>query len=241
MKSDPKIPIALWSGPRNVSTALMYSFANRNDCRVIDEPLFGYFLKQTNVWRPSRDETLEVMETNPEIVLRDMMIPDGKEFVFSKNMANHLEGLDINILARFRNVILTREPAAVLGSYRKKMQKPTALDLCYSHQLIILEYLRAHGLPFLVINSDHLRNDPERELRYLCDFLGIDFLESMLSWSAGSRDEDGVWAKYWYHHVHKSTGFAPAPQAIEPVPPEFMKLHQASTALYQQIISFKYE
>lgn len=234
-------PLALWSGPRNVSTALMYSFGNRGDCRIIDEPLFGHFLEVTGVWRPSREEALAVMVKDADRILKDMMDPGEQRFVFSKNMANHMEGLNLEILQRFRNVILTREPLAVLASYRKQIDIPTALDLCYQHQLEIIRYLREQGLPYLVIDSDALRNDPAAGIRRLCHFLDIPFTERMLRWPAGPRKEDGVWAKYWYEHVHRSTGFVPS-QPSEYTPAGAMvELYQSSLEAYWEIISLNYE
>lgn len=233
--------IALWSGPRNLSTALMYSFANRGDCRVIDEPLFGYFLERTGVWRPSRVEALKLMERDPEMILTDMKTTGNYNYVFSKNMANHLEGLDFALLKNFQNIILTREPAAVLSSYRKQVEKPTALDLCYEHQLQILRYLKQKDIDFLVVDSDELRNSPAEVLEMLCQFLGIPFTHKMLSWPAGARPEDGVWAKYWYAHVHQSTGFMPSPARKFEVPEGLEDLHAVSLKKYQEIITYKHE
>ena len=153
MKSAGYNPVALWSGPRNVSTALMYSFGNREDCRILDEPLFGYFLNQTGVWRPSREEALTSMELDSVKILADMKRSFAQTFTFSKNMANHLEGLDYSVLDNFNNVILTRSPAPVLSSYRKQVKVPTSLDLCYEHQLKIIHHLRQENLPFLVIST----------------------------------------------------------------------------------------
>lgn len=233
--------IALWSGPRNLSTALMYSFANRGDCRVMDEPLFGYFLEKTGVWRPSREEALRLMSRDPEQILADMKETGGADFVFSKNMANHLEGLDFSVLHGFRNIILTRKPAAVLSSYLKQVEHPTPLDLCYDHQLRILRYLRAQKIPHLIIDSDDLRDSPKRVLSRLCEFAGIEFSDKMLQWPAGARPEDGVWAKYWYAHVHQSTGFMPSPAREFDVPEGMEDLHKESLIKYQEIISYKDE
>lgn len=241
VKESVHKPIALWSGPRNLSTALMYSFGNRQDCRVIDEPLFGYFLQKTGVWRPSREEVLKVMETDPACILKDMRDAKGRSMVFSKNMANHLEGLDLKLLLSFQNVILTREPTAVLGSYTRQVKHPTPLDLCYHQQLRIIEYLQHQDLPILVLDSDQLRSAPEVQLQKLCAYLDIDFRKKMLRWKAGARAEDGVWAKYWYQSVHQSTGFSPAPVNSQLLPAEYQELYRNVSAVYHQIITFKNE
>ncbi len=231
--------IALWSGPRNVSTALMYYFAYRGDTRVWDEPLFGYFLKHTGVWRPSRDEALAIMETNPEKVLSEIEGAEGGPFKFLKNMANHLEGLDYAITHHFHNVILCRQPAAVLASYTKQIEKPTALDLGYQHQLKLLQYLTEQQMPYFILDSDDLRKNPAKELGELAGFLGMPFTESMLSWPAGPLPEDGIWAKYWYDNVHQSTGFAPYEDKAYDVPQPLLPLLEDSKKLFQQILKYK--
>lgn len=224
-----------------MSTALMYSFANRGDCRVIDEPLFGFFLELTGVWRPSREEALRIMSHDPDAILADMQDAGSFDFVFSKNMANHLEGLDYSLLGDFRNIILTRKPAAVLSSYLKQVKHPTSLDLCYDHQLKIIGYLRNEDIPFLVVDSDELRDKPAEVLMRLCEFSGIPFTRKMLRWPKGARSEDGVWAKYWYDHVHQSTGFMPSPAKDFPVPEGMEQLHEASLKKYNEIISYQDE
>lgn len=232
---NAKKPIALWSGPRNVSTALMYAFANRKDTKVIDEPFFGYFLRHTGVERPSREESLSSMETDFDTVLRNILSHKNKGFLFTKNMANHLEGQHLKVLEHFRNFILIRKPEAVLSSYRRQVEMPTLLDLCYQHQLNIIKYLQSQGSSCYVVDSDMLRTNPQKELSKLCDVLNISFSKRMLQWSPGPRKEDGVWAKYWYHNVHKSTGFMPPEEKQYVVPGSFQGLLDECNELYSQI------
>lgn len=234
-------PIALWSGPRNVSTALMYSFGNRNDVTVVDEPFFGYFLKETGVWRPSRVEVLETMPTDFDQILEANLRLAKSKQLFLKNMANHLIGIDLSVLKQFKNVILVREPKPVINSYTKQVEKPTILDLCYSFQLEIVEYLTRLGLAFYVIDSDDIRNEPKATLTGLCQFLEISFSNHMLNWEPGPRKEDGVWAKYWYHNVHKSTSFAPLPLIDYPITRNLQKLYKESLEIYNNIMKFKNE
>lgn len=232
-------PIALWSGPRNVSTALMYYFAHRGDTRVWDEPLFAHFLKYSGVSRPSRQEVLATMQTDARKVLNEIDAAEGQPHRFLKNMANHLEGLDYGISHNFRNVVLCRQPAAVLASYTKHINQPTALDLGYSHQLRLLGYLRKREIPYFILDSDELCKNPARELGELAAYLQMPFNESMLSWPAGPLPEDGVWAKYWYDNVHQSTGFAPYKDQTYNVPSHLRPLLEESQKLYQQILKFK--
>lgn len=228
--------IALWSGPRNVSTAMMYAFAQRSDTRVMDEPLFGYFLEHTGVDRPSRTESLALYDTNAERVIREQLLgPCDKPVLFQKNMANHLEGLDFGVLEEFQNVILTRKPADVITSYIKHIDSPTLLDLSYKHQAEILSYLQSRGLPVLVVDSTQVLRQPERMLKALCHALDLPWEPGMLTWEAGARPEDGVWAKYWYHNLHKSTGFAPWKPKNEPVPEHLHSLLDTCEPYYQQL------
>ncbi len=228
--------LAFWSGPRNVSTALMYSFAQRTDCHVMDEPLFGHFLKFTGVARPSRKEVLQMMPTDAEAILKSFSAPSEQPFVMLKNMANHLEGLDFNILQDFKNVILTRHPAKVIHSYTKNVAQPTELDLCYFHQSKIVQFLKEKQQPFYILDSDDLIENPEEKLREVCVFLEIPFDEKMLRWEAGPRSEDGVWAKYWYENVHRSTGFSqPKKDKEYPIPGHLKMLYETSLNYYKKL------
>ncbi len=199
--------ISLWSGPRNCSTALMYSFAQRSDMCVLDEPLFGHFLQQTGVSRPSREDVLATMPLDRPTVLSQFE-RRGKPHLFLKHMANHLEGWnEWADFAQNSHVVLTRDPVRVLASYQQHIQSPTRLDLCYDHQLWWLNHLKAKGIPVLVLDSDALVSNPEVQLKRLCYFLDLPWDEKMLRWKAGPRPEDGVWAQYWYHRVHASEGW----------------------------------
>jgi hypothetical protein len=233
----PKV-LALWSGPRNVSTALMYSFAQRKDTQVLDEPFFGYFLKQTGVWRPSREEALLTMPTQAEDVHRSFSDAD-KPLLFVKNIANHHEGLDLESFAAWKNFFLIRHPRKVLASYTKQVQQPTELDLGYAHQLELLRFLKGKGLPYYVVDSDDILINPTATLEKLCTYLEIPFEADMLHWKAGALPEDGVWAKYWYHNVHKSTGFAPYVEREYSVPDSLNELLEISKKKYNQLKTYE--
>ncbi len=230
------LKIALWSGPRNISTALMYSFANRSDTAVVDEPLFGYFLKQTGVWRPSREEVLATMETDPEKIINSLLEPSTDMPVyFMKHMANQLIDLNLAFLDCFKNVILIRDPKDVLLSYSKQMEEPTLLDTAYKMQAELIEHFDKVGTPFVVLNAKNVLLNPEGQIRALCDKLNIDFQSSMLNWDAGPREEDGVWAKYWYDSVHKSIGFGSYREKDEELPSSLTPLYEECMEYYGKL------
>jgi hypothetical protein len=235
MKSDC-VKIALWSGPRNISTALMYSFANRSDTAVVDEPLFAYFLKQTGVWRPSREEVLATMETDPEKIINSLLEPSTDMPVyFMKHMANQLIDLNLDFLDRFKNVILIRDPKDVLLSYSKQIEEPTLLDTAYKIQADLVDHFDKVGTPFVVLNARNVLLNPEGQIRILCDKLNIDFQSSMLNWDAGPREEDGIWAKYWYDSVHESTGFGSYREKDEDLPSSLTPLYEECMEYYGKL------
>ena len=232
--------IALWSGPRNISTALMYSFANRSDTEIVDEPLFGYFLKQTGAWRPSREEVLQSMETDSKILIDALINSEvNAPIFFMKHMANHLIGLDWDFVKNFKNIILIRDPNDMLLSYSRNMRQPTLLDTAYKMQIELVEYLTAHELPFSVLNSKNILLNPEGQLRTLCDKLGIEFQGGMLDWEAGPRKEDGIWAKYWYESVHKSTGFGTFREKHEELPERLNPIYEECMDYYSRLRKYE--
>jgi len=214
----------------------MYSFANRSDTAVVDEPLFGYFLKQTGAWRPSREEVLATMETDPRKLINSLLEPSTDMPVyFMKHMANHLVDLNLAFLDGFKNVILIRNPKEVLLSYSKQVEEPTLLDTAYKMQADLIDHLDKTGTPFIVLNARNVLLDPEGQIRVLCDKLDIHFQSSMLNWDAGPRDEDGVWAKYWYSSVHKSTGFGSYREKDEKLPSNLNPLYDECMEYYGKL------
>jgi hypothetical protein len=231
--------IALWSGPRNVSTALMYAFAQRADAKVIDEPLFGYFLKHTGLERPSRAEVLSTMETDAAVIIqKELMGSCGQPVLFMKHMANHLTGLDWSFIHQFTNVILTRDPEDMLPSYAQHVKTPTLLDTAYGIQTELLDYLIAHQLQPIVLDSKEILSNPEVTLKRFCEQIEIPFDDKMLTWEKGPRKEDGIWAKYWYNNVHNSTGFAPYKKKITPFPEHLKPILAECKPHYDRLISF---
>ncbi len=203
--------INLWSGPRNISTAMMYSFAQRSDTRVYDEPLYGYYLNETQAdsYHPGAKEVLNKMELDGMKVIEMMKGEHGKPIAFFKQMTHHLHTLDLSFMNDMVNVILTRDPKEMLPSYASEITNPTMLDVGYQAHLDLIKFLKSIGQKIVVLDSKAVLLNPEESLTSLCDAIGIPFDESMLSWSPGKREEDGSWAKYWYKNVHLSSGFSP--------------------------------
>lgn len=203
--------ICLLSGPRNVSTALMYSFAQRQDTRVVDEPLYGHFLRVTGAEHPGREEVMAAVNCNGTEVMDELLgqSPTRAAILFMKQMAHHLVDIDDSFLQRTQNVFLIRDPREMLPSLTIQLPHAKLEDTGLKTQWQLYERLETRGQKPAVIDSRELLLDPAGVLRSLCSSLEIDFTDRMLSWDAGPRPEDGVWAPYWYHAVHKSTGFAP--------------------------------
>lgn len=232
--------ICLWSGPRNISTALMYSFAQRSDTCVYDEPLYAHYLRNSEArnYHPGSDEILATMENEGSKVV-DMMLGEHlKQVAFFKQMTHHLVDLDLSFLSQVENVILTRDPREMLPSYAKAVQQPTLTDAGYKQHIDLVERLDAKGERYIVLDSKSILQDPESKLTELCLHLGLPFEASMLSWEAGARPEDGCWAKYWYQNVHRSTGFQkyapkeePFPDCLRPLLAECMPYYEKLMAL----------
>ncbi|MCB1065375.1 MAG: sulfotransferase family protein [Verrucomicrobiae bacterium] len=241
MSSDsPTKIINLLSGPRNVSTALMYAFAQRADAAVVDEPLYGHYLRLTQAPQPHWQEMVEILETDGEKVVREVILspPSGKGVWFIKNMAHHLIDLDFAWLSdpRMVNVFLIRDPVQMLPSLINQIAEPTMRDAAYESQAQWFRELDAAGLNPQVLDAKALLLDPEGVLNELCQRLGIDFDPAMLSWEPGPRPEDGPWAKYWYHNLHRSKGFAPYTEKTEPFPERLQPLLEASRPHYEYLL-----
>lgn len=205
-------PICLWSGPRNVSTALMYSFAQRDDMRVIDEPLYGHYLRVTGADHPAAADVMAAMNCDADEVMRDLLqqqAADPARRLFMKHMAHHLVDLDLGFLHQASNVLLVRDPREMLPSLTIQVPQAKLADTGLRRQWELYEDLAAAGQQPTVLDSRELLLDPAGVLQQLCERLGHEFSPAMLHWPAGPRPYDGVWAPHWYHAVHQSTGFAP--------------------------------
>ncbi len=197
----------------------MYAFAQRADVRVVDEPLYGHYLRVSGAEHPGRREVLAAMETDGEKVVREVILgPCDQPVMFIKQMAHHLVELDLGFLERMANVLLIRDPADMLRSLAHQLPNPGLEDTGMAMQHRLQELLAGLGQEAPVLDSRQLLLDPPGVLAQLCGRLGLAFDDAMLRWPAGPRPEDGVWAAHWYHNVHRSTGFAPYREKTEPVP-----------------------
>ena len=217
------VRINLLSGPRNVSTALMYSFAQRSDTRVVDEPLYGYYLAETGAQHPGAAQVIAAMNCDGHRVIKDIILgPCDQSVLFIKNMPHHLINLDQTFLTKTTNIFLIRNPREMLPSLINQIPQPTLWDTALEIQAKLYDTLKKSGQSPPVLDAKELLLKPKSVLQRLCKKIGISFDEEMLHWQAGSRPEDGVWAPYWYHNLHKSTGFQKYKQKSEPFP-EFLK------------------
>ena len=190
--------ISLWSSPRNVSTALMYSFAQRPDTRVWDEPLYGYYLKHTGAPHPGADEVIAAMDCDGERVVEQTLLgPGDHPVLFFKNMTHHLIGLDLGFLSRTSNVLLTRDPEQMVPSLAQALEEPDIRDTGFPQQVELLRQLEGLDQTPVVLESRELLLNPAGVLTQLCEKIDIPFDERMLRWQAGPKPYDGVWAPYW--------------------------------------------
>ena len=201
--------ICLWASPRNISTAMMYSYAQRKDTTVVDEPFYAYYLNNVNskTLHPGKKEIINSQSSNFNKVLEELNEINSKELLFIKNMTHHLDGQNIDFAKNWCNVILTRSPKRSIASFSKVIKNPTLQDLGYKLQYELAKEFQKNKIEFYLLQAEDLLLNPEKHLKKICDFSKIKFSKKMLSWSKGGIIEDGVWAKYWYENVHNSTGF----------------------------------
>ncbi|MGC1494960.1 MAG: HAD family hydrolase [Sulfitobacter sp.] len=226
--------IAMWSGPRNLSTAMMYSFGARQDFSVMDEPFYAAYLAVSGTDHPMRDEILRSHETDPERVAKNCS-KSGAPHLYMKHMPHHmLDGFPMDWASNCVNIHLIRHPARVIASYTAKRQAPTLEDIGFRQQLAV--YKQIGGL---IIDSTDIKADPEGMLSKLCQSIDLPFDPSMLKWTAGPRQDDGVWAAHWYGAVHRSTGFAGAEGALPEVSGTAAEVLRNAMPFYEQLLEKK--
>ena len=232
--------INMWSGPRNLSTAMMYSWRQRADTTVLDEPLYAHYLAYSGREHPGRDAVLASQDNDGQAVIDNVMGADyDTPVVFFKQIAKHIGGLDLSFLTDFTNILLTREPHDMLTSWQVQMPDSTIADTGYPELLQILDILVAAGQEPIVIETSRLLGDPAGILGGVCERIGIDFDEAMLSWPAGPKPEDGVWAEHWYDGVWGSTGWKPhTPKDVELLPSIADALPEAEAA-YARLLPYR--
>lgn len=234
--------IAMWSGPRNISTAMMRSFSSRSDCFVSDEPFYGAFLKETGADHPMRDEVIASMETDWRTVADTLAgdPPDGSPVWYQKQMAHHMVGpIAPDDLEGLTHSFLIRDPALMAASYARKRETVTAgdLGLRLQREFFDRECQRLGHAPPVIDSADVLR-DPAGILERLCHALGIDWDPAMLSWEPGLRDTDGTWASHWYDAVMSSTGFGQPDERPLSLDPEAQAVANACRPDYDYLSRF---
>lgn len=229
----------MWSGPRSISTAMLRSWGNRPDTFVCDEPLYAHYLVQTGIEHPGRDEVIAGHETDWPTVVDWLTgpIPDGRTIFYQKHMAHHLlPTIDRDWLGKLTHCFLIRDPVEMLTSLIAKWPQPTLADTGLEQQVELARYVeRSTGRTPPIVDARDVLEDPRGMLVKLCDAIGIEFSDSMLSWPAGRRDTDGIWAKHWYANVEKSTGFQPCEAKGERVPEAYRDLLDECQRLYEQL------
>jgi Sulfotransferase domain len=243
MPQNKPVRIAMWSGPRNISTAMMRSWGNRLDTFVIDEPFYAYYLSATGKEHPGADEVIASGETDWRKVTAQLTgpIPNGKRIFFQKQMAHHLlPEVDREWLGAVTNCFLIRDPREVIASYVKKREDPTLPDLGFVQQADLFDLIRARtpSIPPVVDAKDVLEN-PKRILGLLCDAVGVEFSDSMLSWPPGLRETDGVWAKHWYGEVAKTTSFKPYHPSEVKVPEHLREIYDRCRGCYEKLYEYR--
>ena len=235
--------IAMWSGPRNISTAMMRSFENRRDTIVVDEPLYAAFLQETGIDHPGRDDILKAQSTDWRRVAKELLVPlpDGVDIFYQKHMCHHLlDDMGRDWINDLTNVFLIRDPRAMIASYVKSRETVCLADIGVAQQLELFKRTadRLGSAPPVLDSADVLKN-PAAMLNKLCASVDIPFDQAMLTWPAGSRDSDGIWAPYWYDSVIKSTGFSPYREGEIILSAALEKIADKAQVVYEELFKFK--
>ncbi|NIZ11825.1 HAD family hydrolase [Phaeobacter sp. HF9A] len=234
--------IAMWSGPRNLSTAMMYAFGARSDCAVVDEPFYAAYLARTGLQHPMRDEILESQPQDPSDVVAQLLgpIPGARPYYYQKHMSQHMiEGVPRDWIREVSNVFLIRHPARVIASFAAKYQQIGLEDIGFRQQVELIAQLRDWGHKPIVVDSFDIRENPAGKLEQLCDALQMPFSPEMLSWPMGGHKDDGVWAAHWYGAVWKSTGFAGPEGALPEVPEQLRPVLDEAMGYYEEMRALK--
>ncbi|TRW97886.1 HAD family hydrolase [Paracoccus sp. M683] len=232
--------IAMWSGPRNLSTAMMRSFGARGDCTCVDEPFYAHYLLRTGLDHPMRDQVIASQPGDWRVARDGLLGPVSQPIQYQKHMVQHmLPGMDTDWLDGLVNVFLIREPDRVAASFSEKRGLPDADELGFRRQRELFETLAASGPKPIVIDSADIRRAPETALRALCDAIGIGFTQQMLHWQPGPKPEDGVWGAHWYDAVNSSGGFAGAEGPLPLLDGPLATLAQSLRADYQAVAAHR--
>lgn len=244
---SPPLRLAMWSGPRNISTAMMYSWGNRSDTAATDEPLYAHYLRETGVAHPGRDDVLASQENDWRKVVDYLTgpIPDGKSIWFQKHMTQHLVGplvddAELDWLGELSNIFLIRRPEEVVASFSKQRPDLEAWELGFERQAELFDIVRdMTGETPPVLDAEDVLKNPRDVLAVLCKRLDIDFDPAMLQWEAGPRSFDGTWAPHWYAAVHRSTGFAPWRPRSPELDTRQREIAAAARPFYEQLARYR--
>ena len=230
--------INLISGPRNVSTALMYAFAQRTDTTVFDEPFYAVYLTKSGVNHPGRDAVLRSLPTQ-ESAVRDMLLSHrASPLCFVKNMAHHMEVLEHPLIEGALNLFLIRDPHQILASYAKVIERPVMRDIGLAYQWQLFDHLQQQGRKPVVVDSAYLLDDPSTVLEKICAACGLHFEDEMTRWPAGPKPYDGVWAPHWYVNVHTTTGFQRQSTDKFALPAHLHSLWREARDFYEKLLPF---
>ncbi len=242
MTPDPA-RIAMWSGPRNLSTAMMYAFAARGDCAVWDEPFYAAYLAATGITHPMAAEVIAAGQPDPTRVAAACLGPNPQtqSLYYQKHMTLHMiPAFDRGFLRGLTNVFLIRHPARVVASYARMREAPTLADIGFVQQAELFDQVANWlGRAPLVIDSGDIRANPAKALSGLCAALAIPFTDRMLRWPPGPKPFDGVWAPHWYKAVHQSSGFEDPEGPLPELPGHFADLADQALPLYEKLRRYR--
>ena len=230
--------IAMWSGPRNISTALMRSFENRPDTFVSDEPFYAYFLVQTGYQHPGWEEIIKSQNSNKSQIIKYLIneTHKNKSVWYQKHMTHHLlDEDDYSWIKKIKNCFLIRHPKDVLLSYIQKNDLIESNDLGYPAQLRLFNYVKNSNNKILVIDAKNLSSNPEIILKKICKKINISFTKRMLNWPKGRRNSDGIWEKIWYKNVKYSTSFNKILNKEYEIPKKYNQIYNECLEIYDQL------
>jgi hypothetical protein len=225
----------LISGPRNISTALMYSFAQRSDTLAVDEPFYAMYFSKTDVHHPGKEEVLKAQSADEEKVKSEVFSKHSRPVYFIKNMAHHIEVMNnLDFLSGCINIFLIRNPRQIIASYAQVVENPLMRDIGIEYEWKLFEKL--NDPKSMVIDSGLLLENPESVLKQVCERVGIAFEKQMLTWKPGPKTYDGVWAPHWYANVHKSSGFEKQPTSERTLPDQLKPLAEQADVYYKKLL-----
>lgn len=232
--------IACWSGPRNISTALMRSWSSRKDSFVSDEPFYAYYLKKNQIKHPMYEEIISSYPSSYGSIVKSITstIPENKTIWYQKHMAHHLsKNSNLDWTKKINNSILLRHPSLVINSFSKKFELKNSNQLGFEQQYAIYQFLKSANKDVFIVNTEVFLENPEKNLRNWCKFLNIKFDKNMLNWDKNFNKYDGLWGKHWYKNVNNSTGFEKNRAIIKKISSKYSKIYEESMFFYNKLIN----